>query len=191
MVTIEEYKALGVGSQCPQCLVVKASDPEIDDVGRLLIKHGKFGEFIACSNRCGYTRSIPGRSFYPAPENKGLCQTCQNTSYIPFVKPDGLVSKFAQVVCPECEGYNHERNYADANLPDRQPEDFDFACSEPWRGFYNRERSQQVSDKNGQLPDTIDNRRWDSVQQIRAQVNYLNAKVTELRAEKKKSQGEY
>lgn len=32
---------------------------------------------------------------------------------------------------------------------------------------------------------------WQYVQQLRAQVNYLNEKVMEIRAEKKKSLGEY
>ncbi len=32
---------------------------------------------------------------------------------------------------------------------------------------------------------------WQSVQQLRAMVTYLNNKVTEMRAEKKKKQGQY
>lgn len=42
------------------------------------------------------------------------------------------------------------------------------------------------------IPESVWHRhQWQYLQQLRAQVNYLNSKVTELRAEKKKSRGEY
>ncbi len=53
------------------------------------------------------------------------CEVCGGKGYIPFIKPDGAVSRCAELVCPDCGGYNHERDFADANMPDPQPEDFD------------------------------------------------------------------
>ena len=200
MPTSEEYKALGVGGPCPQCLAVRADmaklgDATLDDVGYLLIKHGKFGEFIACSDWCGYTRSVPGRSYFPEPEKKGICPRCKDTHYIPFIKSDGTMSQYAQVICPDCGGYDHAQSYADANMPDRQPDDYDFTCSNTWRSYYNGERNTPAVTADEQVSkvpaETIDDRRWASVQQIIGQVRFLNKKVTEMRIEKKKSRGRY
>ena len=93
----------------------------------LVIRQGKYGEFIACADWCGYKKSILGRSEYPPPKNiKRPCpyKKCDGKGRIPFVK-DGLIIPFAYTHCdchpiyglnPEPEHY-HEPRLEDYNFP--------------------------------------------------------------------------
>ena len=141
---------------------------------------------------------------------KPKCSTCQDMGYIPFAKPDGTISRFAQIVCPDCGGYNHERDYADANIPDRQPDDFDFPMSYSFYRMLCREHGwddpgpdepvlqlkselQEVATtvRHVSVYDFASKRQVAKIYQLEGQVRFLNKKVTEMRTEKQRKRGRY
>jgi len=115
MPTPQEYQALLEGG-CPYC-------------GEALeIKHGKFGEFVACREWCGYTKGVPGWSYRP-PEKETKCSLgkCGGLGLLPFVK-NGKVIANAWIDC-DCKdtGEYHQS---------LTPADFDFPCSGMFRNHY-------------------------------------------------------
>ena len=105
--THQEYQGL-IADGCPHC-------------GEALqIKRGKYGEFLACSDWCGYTKSVPGKSYFP-PKAKE-CSKCGGSGFLPFVK-NGKVIPHTRIDC-ECKLSEHSE-YFDLV----RAEDFDFACS--------------------------------------------------------------
>jgi ssDNA-binding Zn-finger/Zn-ribbon topoisomerase 1 len=122
MPTPKEYQEMLSGG-CPWC-------------GEALeIRRGRYGEFIACVEWCGYTKNIPGRSFFlPEVAVKKKCPVnkCDGSGLIPFVK-NGKVIPDARIYC-ECHpiyGLNPEPEHYRAF----EPEDFDFPMSDTFRGF--------------------------------------------------------
>ena len=116
------------------------------------------------------------------------CLKCGGSGLLPFVK-EGKVIPHTHLFC-ECRQENHEY------LPALKPEDIDFACSRDWRSFYEEQAtgrplepleqaSTLTSSPASQEPEWGKSQ-WQQVTQLRAMVRFLNAKVTEMRAEKKK-----
>jgi len=100
----------------------------------LVIKQGKFGEFVACSEWCGYTKSVPGRSEFPPPKNKRLCpyKKCDGSGLLPFVGKDGNVRNDTFLFC-DCHsqyGIDVKDHYHTPRL-----EDYDFPCSDTFRSW--------------------------------------------------------
>lgn len=118
----EEYQEL-VREGCPYCGEA------------LVIKHGRYGEFLACSEWCGFTKSIRGRSEYPLPKTVRIeCpyKKCDGKGLIPFVK-DERVIPFAWLYC-DChtiQGINPEPE----RYRDIRPEDYDYPLSETFRAW--------------------------------------------------------
>jgi len=117
MPTPAEYQKMIEGG-CPYCGEA------------LVIRNGRYGEFIACQEYCGYTNSIPGRST-PRITNKNTCKKCAGTGLIPFVK-DGKVVPNAYLHC-SCHPF-----YSDNPEPERywevKPDDYDYPLSGIFRG---------------------------------------------------------
>lgn len=113
MNTAKQYQEMIKGS-CPWC-----GEP-------LELKKGKHGEFIACSEWCGYTKSVPGRSEYPSPQKDCRYKKCDGSGLIPFVK-NGRTVPFAWVHC-ECR--EDKEPYQSHRI-----EDFDFPMSDSFRGY--------------------------------------------------------
>ena len=116
MPTPSEYQQLLAGG-CPWCGEA------------LTIKIGKYGEFIACSNWCGFTKNVPGRGNYPT-ERKGqrTCpyKQCDGSGLIPFQK-NGRIIPNAFIDC-DCSLDN-------SSIPPLTLEeyDFDYPMSESFR----------------------------------------------------------
>jgi DNA topoisomerase-1 len=115
----EEIKSLKVaiptGEDCPQC------------GSELLLRKGRYGEFIACSNfpKCKYTRNIDGDEPEQPEATDEVCDKCGS----PMVIKNGRRGKFLacsaypkcknakplvaprelEVPCPECGGKLQER----------------------------------------------------------------------------------
>ena len=101
----------------------------------LVIKRGKYGEFIACSEWCGYTKSVVGRSEYPPPKiTKRPCpyNKCDGSGLVPFVGKDGKVRNDAHIFC-DCHsqyGIDVIDHYHEPRL-----EDYDFPMSSDFRAW--------------------------------------------------------
>lgn len=100
--------------ECPRCGI------------SLIVREGRHGKFLGCPNypSCRYTRSLDSKF-----DNRVFCEKCNNTGLLPFIKPDGSISKFARVFC-ECREADHEY------CPTPRPQDIDFACSYDFRSFF-------------------------------------------------------
>lgn len=113
--TPEEYQGMIAGG-CPWC-----GEP-------LELRKGKYGEFLACSEWCGFTKSIPGRSYQPppSPKKKG-CLKCKDSGLLPFIK-NGKTIPHVSLFC-SC----HQASADPEREPERykrfMPEDFDFPMS--------------------------------------------------------------
>lgn len=135
---VKEYQKLLEGA-CPWCGEA------------LVLKKGRFGEFVACQDRCGYTKSVPGRSEYPPPKPKTRCplKKCDGSGLIPFKRKDGSIVPFAWL---DCECKEPARDHYTAVTAS----DFDFACSDTFRGYYHEEfdgRDPANTGSIGELPD--------------------------------------
>ena len=174
MITPKEYQALIAGG-CPHC-------------GEALeIRRGKYGEFVACAEWCGYKKSIVGRSSYPpkkAPQKLCPYNKCNGSGLIPLKNKEGKVVPFCWVYC-ECKEEPEESKQA------LRPEDFDFACSRSFR------RYQSWITDGVDLPDTELNpepqpasepewkpKSWDRFQQLERRVIHVEKKFVELRAKR-------
>jgi len=117
MPTPAEYQKLIEGG-CPWC-------------GEgLVIKSGKRGEFIACSEWCGYTKSVPGRSYSIPKREKCRYKKCDGSGLIPFKRSDGTIVPAAWTHC-DCHsvyGIGAQEHFIDV-----QPSDFDFPMSGAFR----------------------------------------------------------
>ena len=169
MPTPKEYQALLEGG-CPYCGEA------------LVIKQGKHGEFVACAEWCGYTKSIPGRSFFPpkvATKKKCPLNKCDGFGLIPFTK-NGKIILNAFIDC-ECK-LSLSEHYNQAS-----PEDFDFPCSYDFRSFYEElltgkplpsiEPSGEDNATEKELP--ITNVSLKAYQQQASMIRYLQRKVNE------------
>lgn len=93
----------------------------------LELKQGKFGEFVACSEWCGYTKSVSGRSEYPPPKPKNCpYKKCDGSGLIPFIKK----GKTIPFVWVHCECHEDKEPYQS-----HQIEDFDFPMSDTFRAY--------------------------------------------------------
>lgn len=178
MTTPKEYQAL-IADGCPHC-------------GEALqIKRGKHGEFIACSDWCGYTKSILGRSSYPLKEERKPCpyNKCDGSSLIPLKSKDGSIVPYAWIDCeckaPDIEGYQALRLG-----------DFDFPMSDAFRGFsFEQSGEPDPGPCEPALEEQVytppepqwKKEQWQYVGQLRAQINHLNKKFIELEKTKKRS----
>ena len=187
MPTAKEYQAMLAGG-CPWC----GEDLEI--------KRGRYGEFIACAGWCGYTKSIPGRSELPTIKAKVKCpyKKCDGSGLIPF-KKNGQIVPYAWSHCDCHPIYGLEPEPERYHIP--EPEDYDFPMSSTFRA-YSFEYCEREDPGKG--PAVIEKEvgpfllpepewakpQWDYIQQLRAMVNYLNNKVTELQV-KRKPRGQY
>jgi len=183
MPTPKEYQALLEGG-CPWC------------GESLSIRHGKFGEFIACSEWCGFTKSVPGRSFYPSGKTPPKCAICNGTGLV----PSKVLGKFSGKPIPNCFSNCACREDEQEHYQQASPEDFDFPMSDTFRGFSYEycglpdpgytPKEEPVEPQSKQEQWTQD--QWESVQQIRAHNLFLQKKVNEL-LEKKRvdKQGRY
>ena len=112
------------------------------------------------------------------------CKKCSDTGRLPFIRPDGTISNSAVVYC-EC--YRESRQ-----VQPLRPEDFDFPCSDDWRGYYHEEYSGQdpatVTANVERVREVIIERQPANLQHVAGELRYLRQKLTELRAEKKSKQ---
>jgi len=114
----KEYQALLEGG-CPWC------------GEELVIRKGKYGEFIACAEWCGYTKSVPGRSQYPPPKVKRpVCpyNLCDGSGLLPLIKEDGKIIPHTFVYC-SCKEDDRE------HYQSPMPIDYDFPMSDTFRGY--------------------------------------------------------
>jgi len=167
----QEYQALIAGG-CPYC------------EGVLQIKRGKHGEFIACSNWCGYTKGIIGRSSFPTKTVRKPCRynKCDGSSLIPLKNNKGNVVPYAWI---DCECKEEARYYQDV-----EPGDFDFPCSDSFRAYYNgeqeypRREATDFEDRVAELEDrtsqagAIPKRYQYQLQQLTGRVLHFEGKVS-------------
>lgn len=186
MPTPKEYQAL-LKAGCPWCGEA------------LIIKQGKYGEFIACSEWCGFKKSISGRGEYPpAKAVKRVCpyKKCDGSGLIPL-KKNSKVIPHAHIFCdchPQYGIATHE-HYGDV-----KPEDYDFPMSETFRAWAHE--SCGVSDP-GYIPPVppepspqvivhrhsdMSKEDYDLLQQTARKANYLEKQVVELSRPKQKAQ---
>ena len=126
MPTPGEYQKMLAGG-CPWC------------GDELIIRQGQYGEFIACAEWCGYTKSIVGRSSspdhpFPPTRGKKVCpdHLCDGSGLLPFKNKEGKVIPHTYLFCKcnplradDTTGAVRPHEYAGA----LQPDDFDFSCS--------------------------------------------------------------
>ena len=195
MPTPQEYQAL-IKDGCPRC------------GESLVIRTGKYGEFLACSEWCGYKKSIPGRSEYPPPKViKHPCpyNKCDGSGLIQF-KKNGKVIPYCWSHC-DCHpvyGLNPKpEHYRDVQL-----EDYDFPCSSTFRAYSHQycgvadpgsDASQSVYNRNleEEKPQVIEHihrhgdmskQEFDLLQQTARKATYLEKKLNELSKPKQKPQ---
>ena len=101
----------------------------------LTIKWGKYGEFIACTERCGFTKSMPGRSHYPPPKKQTKCpfNVCDGSGLLPFTGKDGKVRADVHTYC-DCHPQYGIDNYDGCNS-EPNLSDYDFPLSETFRAW--------------------------------------------------------
>lgn len=158
----EEYQELLAGG-CPWC------------GESLAVKTGKYGEFIACAEWCGYTKNIPGRGHYARkqPERKCSYDVCDGSGLIPFTKDEKVIEHtFTHCDCHPVYGVeNADRRYAHAlNLAD-----FDFPMSDTFRGWSYEESGKRDPARQEitiELPSD-----QEDIDQLREQVAELHRKV--------------
>lgn len=93
----------------------------------LVVKNGKYGEFLACPNfpGCRYTKSIKTGVVYKQDiKPKVYCQKCNHTGLIPFRNKNGELVYGAFLDC-ECK---KQQESEDHYFP-VHPKDFDFPIS--------------------------------------------------------------
>ncbi len=108
--------AIPTGEKCPKC-----------DDGELLLRKGRYGEFIACSNfpKCKYTKNTDGTEPEQPQETDEICEKCgkgmviKNSKRGKFLACSGYPKcknaksltppKEIAIPCPECGGKLHER----------------------------------------------------------------------------------
>jgi len=107
--------AIPTGEKCPKC------------DGELLLRKGRYGEFIACSNfpKCKYTKNTDGTEPEQPEETDEICEKCgkgmviKNSKRGKFLACSGYPKcknaksltppKEIAIPCPECGGKLHER----------------------------------------------------------------------------------
>jgi len=107
--------AIPTGEKCPKC------------TSELLLRKGKYGEFIACSNfpKCKYTKNIDGTEIEGPEETDEICEKCGSAMVIKNSKRGKFLAcsaypkcknaksleppKELKISCPECGGKLQER----------------------------------------------------------------------------------
>uniref|UniRef100_A0A6M3JK75 Uncharacterized protein n=1 Tax=viral metagenome TaxID=1070528 RepID=A0A6M3JK75_9ZZZZ len=114
-----------------------------------------------------------------------MCKQCNDTGRLPFIRPDGSISKTSFIYC-SC--YNEEPEHYQAITPDM----FDYAQSDTfWEHTY---RYCGIPDPMAVTPtsEVVREVRIEvqpaNLQHVSGELRYLHQKMTELRAEKKKGQ---
>ena len=161
--TVAQHQALLEGG-CPWC-----GEP-------LVLRNGKYGEFIACREWCGFTRSVHGRSEYPPPKRSDTCRynKCDGSGLLPFTK-NGKLVPHVRLHC-ECHP-QHPDNARDRYLA---PElaDFDFPMSDTFRGWtfdhVGVDDPARVGSTSGESPDYHE--LWDEVDELRLRLKSLEAR---------------
>lgn len=122
------------------------------------------------------------------------CEKCNHTGLLPFVKPDGSVSRFARIFC-ECHQDDHEYH------PRLKTDDWDFPMS---YGVYRSlcqyygwddpgpDRPSEPEEPKEQViihrHSNMGKKEYDLLQQTALKANHLNKKLTEHLEFKKKPQ---
>jgi len=113
-----------------------------------------------------------------------MCERCNNTGRLPFYRPDGSISKTSFIYC-SC--YNEEPEH----YQDIKPSDFDFPCSDSFRGYYAKQYSGNDPCAVTANKEVVREVRVEvqpaNLQHVSGELRYLHQKITELRAEKKKA----
>lgn len=190
MPTPKEYQELLAGG-CPWCGET------------LVIRKGKNGEFIACAEWCGYTKSIPRRSEYPprtAIKRPCHYNKCDGSGLIPFQNEEGEIIPYTFSHCGCHSQYGIvTREYYSAI----QPEDYDFPMSSNFRVW--TFENCGVPDPGYVLPkpepiepqpqevihrhSNISSKDFALLRNLEGQLKYLQHKLTER--EKPKVQGKF
>ncbi len=107
--------AIPTGEDCPECK------------SELLLRKGRYGEFIACSNfpKCKYTKNVNGEEPEKPEETDEICEKCGSSMVIKNSKRGKFLAcsaypkcknaksltpaKEITVPCPECGGKIQER----------------------------------------------------------------------------------
>ena len=172
-----EYQEMLEGG-CPWC-----GEP-------LQVKTGKFGEFIACAEWCGYKKSVIGRSEYPPPKQPAKCSfdKCDGSGLIPFTKAGTIIPHtFTHCDCHREYGVNARERYIRYKVSD-----FDFPMSETFRGFSFEQSGefdplplpeQAIGEPE---PEEWEYRQWQAVQQLRAEIQYVRNQLAEKQEDKKR-----
>ena len=105
------------------------------------------------------------------------CKKCSGSGRLPFIRPDGTISKSAVVYC-DC--YIQDDGYR----PPIEPDDIDFPISNTWRDYYLKQEPlpETLQEATRPIEPSIGSRQLDHIQ---GELKYLHQKMTGLRAEKK------
>ena len=172
----------------------------------LMLREGEFVDFLACPKfpACRYTEPLRNDQQLQerkSPEYYRFCKKCNHTGLLPHP-----AIKHAWL---DCDCKEPPRDYHTALTPS----DFDFACSDSWRGYYHEEFGGRDPANTGsyrELPDitaienrindleaeasfsgSIPRRYTEELQQVTGQVLFLQEKVNEMRARRKKKEDSY
>ena len=121
--TPQEYQEMLAGG-CPWCGEA------------IVIRHGKYGDFIACSEWCGFTKSIPGRSFLPPRQiKKKGCLKCQDSGLLPFQNKESKIISYTYLFC-ECHQSSSDPEHEKERYIKAMPQDTDYPVSYSyWRSL--------------------------------------------------------
>ncbi len=172
-----DYKSL-IALPCPWC-------------GEgLVIRKGRYGEFVACAEWCGYTKSIEGRSDYPSYSKKqSICKygKCNGSGLLPFIKT-GRIIPFVSIHC-ECYHDKTQEHYQDLT-----PDCFDFPVSSTFRGasfdYCGNKDPAQYNIREVKSETVIIKQKTD-LQPIYAQLSWFKTKLLEKQPKKIVNKGLY
>lgn len=164
----------------------------------LVLRTGKYGEFIACAEWCGYRKSIRGRSEYPPPKSEPkLCphKMCDGSSLIPFKNKEGKVIPYTWLHCGCHPVYGNKPELE--HWWDMILEDYDFPMSQTFRAWTYQDCGVQdpgyvpleplrLQEMKSQPQPGWSKRQWEKVEQLRLAFLHYQEKFIELSKAKKK-----
>ena len=173
----------------------------------LIMKEGEHGDFLACPKfpACRHTEPLPEGSWSKGDHGTLLlslrktpspyCEKCNHTGLLPFMKGDRIIPN-VMLDC-ECKIREDKREH----YSELKPDDFDFPCSDTFRGYYHEQYGNahdQMIERDFKQPKPVvakepvsqpwDKRQNYQIDQMRAELMNIKHKLAEMTKPKPQQQ---